>query len=125
MMSARPPKAPTGRPPPMIFPNVVRSGRTPNRSCAPPHAIRNEMTSSKIRTIPWRSVSARRRGRNPSAGGITADPEERVHEDGGEVRGLRLDDLLARLGVVPREDHGVLEDGGRHAGRRGHRFRPL
>ena len=27
--SARPPKAPTGRPPPMILPIVVRSGRTP------------------------------------------------------------------------------------------------
>src|SRR2546428_821443 len=71
MTSARPPKAPTGRPPPMILPNVVRSGRTPKRSCAPPHAIRNEMTSSKIRRIPWRSVSARSRWRNPSTGGIT------------------------------------------------------
>ena len=27
MISARPPKAPTGSPPPMIFPRVVRSGR--------------------------------------------------------------------------------------------------
>ena len=26
MMSARPPKAPQGRPPPMILPRVVRSG---------------------------------------------------------------------------------------------------
>jgi hypothetical protein len=26
MMSARPPNAPTGRPPPMILPRVVRSG---------------------------------------------------------------------------------------------------
>ena len=30
--SARPPKAPTGRPPPMILPIVVRSGRTPRTS---------------------------------------------------------------------------------------------
>src|SRR5207253_2314757 len=29
MMAARPPTAPTGSPPPMIFPSVVRSGRTP------------------------------------------------------------------------------------------------
>ena len=28
MMSRRPPKAPTGMPPPMILPKVVRSGRT-------------------------------------------------------------------------------------------------
>src|SRR6267143_4634956 len=40
MTSARPPKAPTGRPPPMILPNVVRSGRTPRRSCAPREAHR-------------------------------------------------------------------------------------
>jgi hypothetical protein len=29
MMSRRPPNAPTGMPPPMILPSVVRSGRTP------------------------------------------------------------------------------------------------
>ena len=34
MTSRRPPKAPTGMPPPMILPRVVRSGRTPYRACA-------------------------------------------------------------------------------------------
>ena len=33
-------------PPPMILPNTVRSGLPPNRSCAPPYARRNEITSS-------------------------------------------------------------------------------
>ena len=54
----------------MILPNVVRSGRIPNRSWAPPHAVRNEITSSKISTILCRSVISRRRARNPSTGGI-------------------------------------------------------
>ena len=41
----------------------------PKRSCAPPQATRNEITSSKISTIPRRWVSSRSHGRNPSAGG--------------------------------------------------------
>src|SRR5438552_1917910 len=40
MISARPPKAPTGKPPPMILPKQLRSALMPNRSCAPPHARR-------------------------------------------------------------------------------------
>ena len=36
MISARPPNAPTGNPPPMTLPNVDKSGVMPNRSCAPP-----------------------------------------------------------------------------------------
>ena len=35
MMSRRPPTAPTGSPPPMILPKVVRSGVTPTIVCAP------------------------------------------------------------------------------------------
>ena len=35
-----PPYAPTGKPP-IIFPNVVKSGVMPNNSCAPPGASRN------------------------------------------------------------------------------------
>ena len=36
-----------------------------------------------------------------------------------------LDDLLTRLRIVPRQHHGVLQDGGRDAGRGDHRLRPL
>ena len=69
MISARPPNAPTGRPPPMILPSVVRSGRMPSRSCAPPGATRKPvMTSSKIRSAPWRFVSSRRPARKPGLG---------------------------------------------------------
>ena len=34
--SARPPTAPTGKPPPMILPKLVRSGVMPKRPWAPP-----------------------------------------------------------------------------------------
>jgi hypothetical protein len=67
--SRRPPKAPTGMPPPMILPSVVRSGRTPDSSCTPPRATRKPvMTSSKISSAPWRSQIARRPSRKPGTG---------------------------------------------------------
>ena len=69
MMSARPPYAPTGRPPPMILPRHVRSGRTPNTCCAPPAAARNpEITSSNTSSVPARSQSDRSPWRNPACG---------------------------------------------------------
>ena len=39
-MPVRPPNAPTGSPPPIIFPRVVMSGITSNLSCAPPGPMR-------------------------------------------------------------------------------------
>ena len=54
----------------MILPSVVRSGRMPKRSWAPPGATRNEMTSSKIRRMPRRSVASRSPSRKPSRTGI-------------------------------------------------------
>ena len=55
--------------PPMILPKVVRSGRMPSRSWAPPGATRKPvMTSSKIRIAPWRAVSSRKPARKPGAG---------------------------------------------------------
>src|SRR3989338_4106267 len=57
-----PPTAPIGKPPPIILPNVVRSGVTPKASCAPPSATRNPVTtSSKINTMPCWRVSSRTR----------------------------------------------------------------
>jgi len=53
MISARPPNAPTGRPPPMILPSVVRSGVIFSISWTPPRASRKPViTSSKISTAP-------------------------------------------------------------------------
>ena len=53
IISVLAPYAPTGSPPPIIFPRQVMSGVTPNSSCAPPLPRRNPvMTSSKMRTAP-------------------------------------------------------------------------
>ena len=53
MMSLRPPYAPTGNPPPITLPSVVRSGLMPYSCCAPPKATRKPvMTSSKISSAP-------------------------------------------------------------------------
>ncbi len=61
MMLRDPPKAPTGMPPPMILPNVARSGRMPVSSATPPRATRKpEMTSSKISSAPFARVTARK-----------------------------------------------------------------
>ena len=75
MISARPPTAACGRPPPIDLLITVRSGVTPWWACAPPYAIGKVTTSSKISTIPSRSVTSRSRFRNSVvAGTIPAAP---------------------------------------------------
>ncbi len=70
MISRRPPKAPTGIPPPMTLPNVVRSGVMPYKPCAPPKATRKPViTSSKISTAPDWSQTSRKVSRKPATGG--------------------------------------------------------
>src|SRR6266540_2591742 len=59
MMSVRPPKAPTGSPPPIIFPMQVRSGNRLNHCWAPPGLIRKVCTSSKISSVFWPSHASR------------------------------------------------------------------
>ena len=55
MTSSLPPIAPVGTPPPSALASVTMSGMTPKRSVAPPGAMqRPVLTSSKIRTMPWR-----------------------------------------------------------------------
>lgn len=63
MMSACPPKAAIGKPPLMILPRVVKSGRILYilySACAPPKETWREMISSKINRIPHRVVRLRR-----------------------------------------------------------------
>ena len=70
MISARPPNAASGSPPPAILPRIVRSGVTPKRSCAPPRATRKPViTSSKTSSAPAASQSIRSASRKPGAGG--------------------------------------------------------
>ena len=69
MMSRRPPKAPAGIPPPMILPRAVRSGSTPNISCAPPGAMRRLWTSSNTSSMPRSRVRSRIPLRKPISAG--------------------------------------------------------
>ena len=70
IISARPPNAAAGKPPPIILPMVVRSGRMPNNSCAPPLATRNPViTSSKIKIAPASLHAVLSDSRKPSTGG--------------------------------------------------------
>ena len=51
---------------------MVRSGRTPNSSCAPPRATRKPViTSSKTSSAPDASQRLRSASRKPGAGGTT------------------------------------------------------
>src|ERR1035438_2059467 len=70
MISPRPPKAPTGSPPPMIFPRAVRSGAIFSISWTPPFARRKPViTSSKIRRAPLLEQDLLRWARNPGVSG--------------------------------------------------------
>ncbi len=69
MISAGPPNAPTGRPPPITLPSVVTSGSTPSRACTPPYATRKPVkTSSNTSSAPCSRVSVRSAGRKPGSG---------------------------------------------------------
>mmetsp|Transcript_23596 Transcript_23596/g.58492 ORF Transcript_23596/g.58492 Transcript_23596/m.58492 type:complete len:245 (-) Transcript_23596:776-1510(-) len=74
MMSRRPPYAPTGSPPPITLPMVVRSGVTPQYSCALPLEMRKPViTSSKHKSVPSAFVTSRRPSRKDLSG--TMKPE--------------------------------------------------
>ena len=69
MISVLPPKAPTGKPPPMILPIAVKSGVTPVLSCTPP--IPNLETGHhfvKDQTDPLSVQVLRKPSRYPSSG---------------------------------------------------------
>ncbi len=76
MMSARPPNAPTGRPPPITLPKVIRSGDHP--SCAPSspympdRLTRNPViTSSVISSAPSAWAASASPALKPASGGTT------------------------------------------------------
>ncbi len=69
IISFFPPYAPTGNPPPIIFPRVVISGVIPYTSWAPPNGNRNPViTSSKMSTTPYWVQSFRRPWRYSACG---------------------------------------------------------
>ena len=70
MISARPPKAAQGRPPPITLPNVTRSPATPSTPYQPEAVTRNPVsTSSMISSAPADRHSEASRALNPGAGG--------------------------------------------------------
>ncbi len=115
MISARPPNAAAGRPPPITLPNVVRSPATPSRPYQPEPVTRNPVsTSSMISSAPCSAQIPLSSSLKPGSGGTTpmlAGQASVIRQAiCGAVRGERLRD---RGGVVVGQDQGV---GGRRAG---------
>src|SRR5580693_6210059 len=72
MISARPPNAAAGRPPPITLPNVVRSPATPSRPYQPELVTRNPVsTSSMMSSAPCSRQSPASSSLKPAAGGTT------------------------------------------------------
>src|SRR6516165_2190697 len=70
MISARPPNAAQGSPPPITLPNVTRSPATPSTPYQPAAVTRNPVsTSSMISSAPADRHSEASRSLNPGAGG--------------------------------------------------------
>src|ERR1039457_5751841 len=69
MISARPPKAAHGSPPPITLPNVTRSAGTPSTPYQPAEVTRNPVsTSSEISSAPADWHEADREAFNPGTG---------------------------------------------------------
>ncbi len=72
MISARPPNAAAGSPPPITLPNVIRSPATPSRPYQPEPVTRNPVsTSSMISSAPCSRQRAARSSLKPGPGGTT------------------------------------------------------
>ena len=70
MISARPPNAAQGSPPPITLPNVTRSPATPSTPNQPAEVTRNPVsTSSMISRAPADRHSEASSSLNPAAGG--------------------------------------------------------
>src|SRR5260370_17413084 len=70
MISARPPNAALGSPPPITLPNVTRSPATPSTPYQPEEVTRNPVsTSSMISSAPADSHREASMALNPGAGG--------------------------------------------------------
>ena len=117
MISALPPNAPTGRPPPITLPSVVKSGSTPCAAWAPPRWTRNPViTSSKMSTLPASAVISRSVARKARRRGDAAHVAgDRFDDDGRDVLAHAGKDLSHGIDIVERCGQGVLGRIGRHA----------
>ena len=120
MMSALPPKAPTGMPPPITLASVVRSGLTPVRPCTPCGPTRKPViTSSKISSAPCAVQTSRRPSRKPAAGDQVHVAGDRLDDDAGDVRAVLGEGLAHGVQIVVFQGQRVCDEFGRHAGRAG------
>ena len=100
-----PTTAPTGRPPPVIFPRVARSGVIPNLPCAPferdPESrddfVKDQEGPQFLRFSAKHLQIVERGGHKPSFA------DDGLQNDGGEVFPILVDDLAGTLQVVERK----------------------
>jgi hypothetical protein len=103
-MSARPPNAASGKPPPTILPSVVRSGRTPNTPWAPFGADpeRDDLVEDQDRSDPIGVIAEEAQegwiGRPDAARAL-----DRLDDDRGHVALSAGEAALDPVGVVPRQ----------------------
>ena len=122
MISRRPPKAPTGMPPPMTLPSTVRSGRTPYTAWAPPgrdpeprhHLVEYEHRAVLVAALPKRLQKPRHRRYAVHVSGNRlddhrsdpfAEPGERLAHCAGIVEAQRESVLGKSCGDAGRGRH--------------------
>ena len=93
----------------MDLASVTRSGSTPRAPVAPPQpAVMPVLTSSKMRSVPWRSRDLPHRFQVAGVGQADADVlHHRLDDEAGDVAALQHP--LERLGVVVGDDDRVAE----------------
>ena len=98
MMSARPPYAPTGKPPPTILPSTVRSGVSPKQLLRPAvgqaeaghHLVVDQQRAVLLRQpAQFRAELGRRRDQAHVA-------DDRLEDDAGDLVALRLERFAQR-----------------------------
>ena len=109
MIGAAPPKAPTGSPPPMTFPSVVRSGVIPSRAWTPPradpkaghHLVEDQQRAVAPRDVAERAQKARNRQHESHV------PDVRLDDHGRDAAGVPFEGRVDGGGVVVGHDERV------------------
>src|SRR6266545_5022928 len=93
--------------------------RSPRPHAEGDHLVEDQQNTQAGRHLAQPLEEALARRQDP------ADAQGGIDEERGDVRAVPFENLGAGLGVVPRQDHDVLEHCRRYPRRRGHGFRPL
>ena len=108
--SARPPKAPTGNPPPTIFPKQVRSGSMPNTAWSPPgrRAEGDDLVEDEQDAVFPRDPSNRLGELGPDG----QDSALGIEDDAGQIFPVLHDEPFHRLFVVVGQDQDLIGHAG-------------